>query len=200
MAVRNSLIKALGCLSAVAASLVFIVPTDASASASSRLTVEDQQNLSRILGHTPSFEETNMYLDQYGRVPTTSEINAYLKAEDGGGEQSVAVSSYGVERTAVAGTFGTYFQYGKWINRGGVVSLSLMPKSGGIGNYGSVQTWNAVYQKFHLASQWTRHRATGVDASMKKQYLCHFKYGMLKTPWNLEPHKKAADVSSINCN
>ena len=37
---------------------------------------------------------------------------------------------------------------------------------------------------------------------MKKKTIgfCHFQYGMIKTPWNLELHKLASDVSTITCN
>ena len=39
-----------------------------------------------------------------------------------------------------------------------------------------------------------------VDSSMNRQFACHVVYGALKTPWNLEPHKRVEDLNPFTCN
>lgn len=171
----------------------------------------DQDVLTRIMGHTPTPTEIRTYLDEYGRVPTDQEINAYLEARpaetsspEKTGSNSTTPSS---SRTSTRGpgptpnpvSFQTFFKWGKWINRSGVISLSLEPRDGGIGSEGDDRTWGTVWRKFGNDTNWKKY-GSGVYKSMEKQYKCHFKYGMIKHPWNLEPSKKAEDISFWTCN
>lgn len=174
-----------------------------------RITASEQSVLTQILGHKPTQTEYNRYVETYGSVPTEADINAYIEASESEGSSSQTAAhddstspgtSTEIYTQAAPARFSMFFLSGTWITRSGVVSLSLKPRKGGIGNEGDERTWKTVYDKFHNAGQRTRYKNNGVDASMKKQYMCHFKYGMVKTPWNLEPHKKAADVSPVKCN
>ncbi|MGQ4548847.1 DUF2599 domain-containing protein [Dermabacteraceae bacterium P13077] len=148
------------------------------------------------------FTEVDALIDQAGPTPHYRSRGAEWLNPNLGGAGWGNPNSGGSWATPNL-RFTQAFVYGKWINRRGVVSLSLMPRRSGIGNEGKIRTWNLVYNRFHRNSNWTgkgKRKASKVNESMKKQYLCHFKYGMLKTPWNLEPHKRAEDVSFITCN
>lgn len=55
---------------------------------------------------------------------------------------------------ARAATFYTYFDSGRWITRDGVVSLSLMPRSGGISAYDRDPEWRMVLNNFSSSPNW----------------------------------------------
>ena len=171
----------------------------------------DTETLTKIFGHRPSTKEQSDYISTYGKIPSKAEVDAYIKASMADPEEPDAVhggneyKTHSPEQTTTPyllspGEFSWFFRYGKWITRKKVVSLSLMPRSGGIGNEGDTRTWNTVYKTFHNHPNWSRYRKNGADESMRKQYMCHFKYGMIKTPWNLEPSRKPSDVSWLTCN
>ncbi|MFV0502462.1 MAG: DUF2599 domain-containing protein [Lachnospirales bacterium] len=95
--------------------------------------------------------------------------------------------------------YGTYIKSSDWINRSGVISLSINPK--GINsvkdawnNLEKERAWGAIYAAHYRDSKW---RNTSV---MKKQFYCHARlfYSSFKQPWNLEPHKTSIDP--IRCN
>ncbi|MEH3088277.1 MAG: DUF2599 domain-containing protein [Microbacterium arborescens] len=161
----------------------------------SHLTEVEQSTLADIFGYEPSEAETEQYLDLYGSVPTEAEVAAYLAAD---GEAAayehgeIAARSLGGGIGLRAATFQTYFKAGQWITRDGVVSLSLMPRDGGIGNESREGTWTMVKNVFSSSPKWKN------TAMMTEQYNCHFKYGMLKTPWNLEPHRTS--INHVTCN
>lgn len=72
-------------LAVVAAALMMMASPGAYAlsintSDGSTLSPRDQDVLTRIMGHTPTPTEIRTYLDEYGRVPTDQEINAYFEA------------------------------------------------------------------------------------------------------------------------
>lgn len=160
-----------------------------------RLSKGDQATLIRIFGHEPSKEEKAAYIDSFGRVPTAGEIAAYVASQDA----ETATLGDGPTIMPMA-AFSDFFTSGSWINRSGEWSLSLMPRSPGIGNQGLDRTWETVYNRFNTSSHWVPYKPQGANESMRKQYACHYWYGMIKTPWNLEPHKRPGDVSSITCN
>ncbi|WP_406795228.1 DUF2599 domain-containing protein [Bifidobacterium longum] len=81
------------------------------------------------------------------------------------------------------------------MNRSGVWSLSIMPRRALL--WDTDRGWGQVYDRFHTSRHWTYYSAWA-DASMRKQFNCHAQYGMLKTPYNLEPSR--SDVSPITCN
>lgn len=163
----------------------------------SDLTEVEQSTLTEIFGYEPSEAEAEQYLDLYGSVPTEAEVAAYLAAEDETAayvaeEGEIAASSPGGAFASRAVGFTTYFKSGVWITRDGVVSLSLMPRDGGIGNESREGTWAHVKNVFSSSSKWKN------TAMMTEQYNCHFRYGMLKTPWNLEPHRTS--INHVTCN
>lgn len=43
-------------------------------------------------------------------------------------------------------------------------------------------------------------KAQLLDQSMRKQFFCHARYGMIKVPWNLEPSRRPNSVNPITCN
>lgn len=157
------------------------------------LTEVEEETLTAVFGYAPSEAETAQYLDAFGSVPTEAQIAAYLAAEG----NSEAVSTDGIVATdgnisMRAVTFSSFFKSGSWITRDGLISLSLMPRDGGIGNEGADRTWNTVKTRFSSSSNW---KNTSV---MQQQYNCHFWYGMIKTPWNLEPSRTS--INPITCN
>lgn len=182
-------VLALGLLSVSAPAMAQTsVDTDTSG-----LTEVEQETLTAVFGYEPSEADVANYLDTFGSVPTESQIAAYLAAE-GNAEADTTdgnVSAGGAISTRVV-TFSSFFKSGSWITRDGVISLSLMPRDGGIGNEGSDRTWGTVYARFSPSSNW---KNTSV---MRQQYNCHFWYGMIKTPWNLEPSKTS--INPITCN
>ncbi len=176
----------------------------------SYLTTEQAEFYELAFGHTPTFEEHQEYVRVFGKVPSPSDFRAYLassEAESRYLEQQRDASSETGERGSLepmAVWSHKFFEYGKWIGRD-VWSLSLMPKQAILG--GSAwekavnlqEGWKAVYKKFKGSRHWTRYKSQGADESMEKQYYCHGMYGMIKTPWSLEPSRKPADVSSVTC-
>ncbi|MDO5093225.1 MAG: DUF2599 domain-containing protein [Propionibacteriaceae bacterium] len=181
----------------VALALTIGSPNASADEQSDKLSDRDYATLTRIIGHEPSAEEQHDYLQKYGRVPTDAEIEAYLNAAN---DASPSPTSADEGTQLDASQEANYFKSTKWINRSGVWSLSLMPRDGGIGNEGVSRTWNYVYAKHNTDRHWSHYKSQGADKSMRWQYECHFWYGMIKTPWNLEPSKKYEDLNSITCN
>ncbi|MCT9819294.1 DUF2599 domain-containing protein [Microbacterium sp. W1N] len=174
----------------------------AQAAESSGVTAEDEQILTRVFGYEPSESEIDAYLQRYGAVPSADEVAAYVAAaesEEAGVTVAPEAPFAGRVSVAAADSFSSFFQSGAWITRDGMLSLSLMPRAGGIGNEGGTRTWTTVYNTFSGSPNWWNH-SHNVTASMSKQYNCHFRFGMVKTPWNLEPAKIAENVSTITCN
>lgn len=143
--------------------------------------------------HYPSEAEIEAYLNdpqykKYGR--TREDVEAYLKAN---AEEDAATTT-----TMEAGLYSSWstdlFSDGYWMNRSGVWSLSIMPRRALL--WDTDRGWGQVYDRFHTSRHWTYYSAWA-DASMRKQFNCHAQYGMLKTPYNLEPSR--SDVSPITC-
>lgn len=189
---------ALAYSTALAALLILVMPAPAMASTSESLTEEEMATLTQIFGHEPSSQEVADYEEQFAQVPTAAEVDAYLNAAEG--EESVTAVPASPTAAARANAVSDFFQSAGYIQRDGVWSLSLMPRAGGIGNEGAARTWQPVYNQFSRTVPWSLYPRTQVDQSMKKQYDCHYKYGMIKTPWNLELHKLASNINSITCN
>lgn len=88
-----------------------------------------------------------------------------------------------------------YFNYGAWITRDGVVSLSVDPKS-------DVRTSRTVRDEAWRVLSHTRH---GFGSSpywkntttMRWQFECHFWHAESKQYWNLEPHRYAASYAYV---
>lgn len=190
--------KTIGCSTALAALLVLGLSTPAMADETSALTPEEQATITQIFGYEPSADEIAAYLSEFGRVPSAADVDAYVQASEA--EAATPARPAPLDSAARSNAVSDFFQSAGWIERDGVWSLSLMPRAGGIGNEGADRTWQPVYNRFSRTVPWALYPRTQVDQSMKKQYDCHFQYGMIKTPWNLEPHKLASDVSTITCN
>ncbi len=91
------------------------------------------------------------------------------------------------------GSWGGYFNYAAWINRDGLITLSLDP----------VSTVRASWSKAEAA--WTALESSSLAASsnwknstcMYWQYKCHFNYANDKTYWNIEPSRNAASYAAV---
>lgn len=59
--------------------------------------------------------------------------------------------------------------------------------------------WTYIYNRHSNSNYWRRYNHD-VDSSMNRQFACHVVYGALKTPWNLEPHKRVEDLNPFTCN
>ncbi len=83
----------------------------------------------------------------------------------------------------------SYFDSAAWIDRGGVISLSLAPKDNVRGDRSVKNTaWSYVASPTHGFSSDYRWKNTQV---MKWQYDCHFDFARYKESWNLEPDRTA---------
>lgn len=97
-------------------------------------------------------------------------------------------------------SYDDYFYWSKWINRDGIWSLSIMPKNVILIRGNTYDSWNYIYNKHSGSKHWQKYSYQDVDKSMNRQYACHILYGALKTPWNLEPHKKYENLNFITSN
>lgn len=92
--------------------------------------------------------------------------------------------------------YGDYFtQTGKWITRDGVVSLSLYPSStllSGTTNEKALKVadgWDKVVAVHSGNAKWKNKQG------LKEQFYCHYGYAPYKSPWNLEPSRKAVGMT-----
>lgn len=92
--------------------------------------------------------------------------------------------------------FSDYFSSGSWINRDGLISLSLVPNlylrgimasaySGGyiVSNSIKQASWATVAHCFQNSSYWSN--TTG----LRDQFYCHFNFAFFKSQFNLEPSR-----------
>ncbi|ASS41176.1 hypothetical protein AXF21_04235 [Eubacterium minutum ATCC 700079] len=100
-------------------------------------------------------------------------------------------------------TFNVYFDSGKWITRGKLLSLSLNPtkflRVAMFQGSSAVRksSWKTVYYKFHKDKRWRR------TESMQMQYDCHWHFAKLKDKFNLEPSRPNVswfDMIRAKCN
>ena len=100
-------------------------------------------------------------------------------------------------------TISKYFNYGAWITRDGVISLSLDPTLKVRTNKTEKNNaWSVVSSKtqgFASSSYWKN------TTPMKLQFDCHYDklLGKLKDKWNLEPHRTSTSYQKYldtNCN
>lgn len=85
-------------------------------------------------------------------------------------------------------TFGDFFDGVSWIERDGVVSLSIDPN-------GTTWSWNPVAPfKANEAFNMIRDRYSNDprwknEESLRNQFVCHVVGAFYKSNWNLEPHR-----------
>jgi len=95
--------------------------------------------------------------------------------------------------------FSSYYKSSKWINRSGVVSLSIQPKmnawtgSSYAGNiFKQKDRWDVLVKKHSGSKKWKN------SASLKAQLNCHADLAKsAKTPWNLEPHRTTTNYAKV---
>lgn len=163
---------------------------------------EHKEFFEQAFGYVPDNAEYTSYLEQFGSVPTDEEIALYL-ASSTSEEQDLQAqvtdqqsSHNAIETRSVWSN--QYFSYGKWIGRE-VWSLSLMPRRH-INASQQNASWNTVYARFNNNRHWSYYKSQGADQSMRKQFFCHARYGMIKVPWNLEPSRRPNSVNPVTCN
>ncbi|SER70282.1 DUF2599 domain-containing protein [Psychrobacillus sp. OK032] len=93
-----------------------------------------------------------------------------------------------------ASTFSTYFSEMKWIDRGGIKSLSLAQKpyltnasDDGLERVKKLDAWDKVASIHRSNNQWSN------TNGMRNQFDCHFDFAKKKDSWNLEPHRPNVD-------
>lgn len=86
-----------------------------------------------------------------------------------------------------------YFKSGRWINRE-MWALSLNPKKVPTTSRQKAVAWDSVTYKHSDDRNWN-YRNINI---MKEQFLCHVRYGLAKTPWNIEPDKTS--INPVTCN
>ena len=89
-------------------------------------------------------------------------------------------------------SYNTYFNSTSWINRSGVISLSINFKISGLypsnlpnANAAAAEkAWKILYNRHKNDSKWKNTK------SMYVQFICHSSMvGKYKNPWNIEPHR-----------
>ncbi|WP_036202071.1 DUF2599 domain-containing protein [Ureibacillus sinduriensis] len=101
--------------------------------------------------------------------------------------------------------FDDYFEKVEWINRSGVVSLSIYPKTYIVNKPVGHEllkhkelSFQLLNERFKDDSRWKN------NESLKQQFACHVDFaGTSKVPWNIEPHRTTTnywDVIVGNCN
>lgn len=89
-----------------------------------------------------------------------------------------------------------YFTKIEWIDRGGVISLSLYPSeylldnpNGNVAMAKASTAWGLVEDEYSSDSKWDNGK------SLEAQFHCHAAAARgFKTPWNLEPHRTETDL------
>lgn len=91
-----------------------------------------------------------------------------------------------------------YFDKIEWINRNGVVSLSIYPSSLFMSftqntlYYAAIsESWGIIQRNYSSNSKWKNTK------SMEMQYRCHAMYAQFKTPWNIEPHRTETNFNKV---
>lgn len=107
-----------------------------------------------------------------------------LESEELGEPSNVVVA-------LAAPTYSSYFSSGTWINRDGLISLSMKHKKylfSGSTNDRAMKvgdSWNKLKAKHSGNAKWKN------TNGMRDQYYCHYgTIGAAKNPWNLEPARK----------
>lgn len=124
---------------------------------------------------------TDEVLEQYKKDHNLVDVNAITP---------FAIASKG---------FSYYYKSSKWITRSGVVSLSIDPKANawtGSSIAGNVfkqkDRWDVIVKKHSGSKNWKN------SASLKAQLNCHADLAKsVKTPWNLEPHRKTTNYAVV---
>ncbi|RMZ98435.1 hypothetical protein BpHYR1_053605 [Brachionus plicatilis] len=77
--------------------------------------------------------------------------------------------------------FDSYFESASWIDRNGVVALSIFHKTIA---YDKVEAaFKELETRFSSDVQWKNRDA------LYMQFLCHVNFAPAKNPWNIEPHR-----------
>lgn len=87
-----------------------------------------------------------------------------------------------------------YFNGSSWIDRDGVISLSMYPDAPltWIGS-APARAWGSIVYKHSSDYRWQN---TDI---MEDQFYCHYWLaGSFKIPWNIEPHKTS--INPVTCN
>lgn len=149
--------------------------------------------------------------DEYFNAVEISDIEkqeALLRIADERLEKDLERLKSQIRPTAITGneSFSTLFLSGSFIYRyidrleSYGYSLSLDPDPDGpIFAYDWTDddvpnSWDIVVSKFASKPKWNN---KNMD-TMYKQYACHYRYGLLKSPWNLEVD--ATSMNPITCN
>ena len=93
----------------------------------------------------------------------------------------------------------TYFDYVGWIDRDGVISLSLDPVDAVRNTYSSMQSaWTALEKPENGVStdaNWPTESAN--LQTLRWQYDCHWTFAKTKDYWNLEPSRTANNYLAV---
>ncbi|GAA0225068.1 DUF2599 domain-containing protein [Metaclostridioides mangenotii] len=92
-----------------------------------------------------------------------------------------------------------YFNYIKWINRSGEISLSISPTKEFIDTalkkdvYSAAVTesWGIIKRNYSKDKRWKN------TESLRLQYICHTQNAKWKTPWNIEPHRTSTNYGVV---
>lgn len=101
-------------------------------------------------------------------------------------------------------TMSTYFSSSKWITRGNIESLSLIPNSyilnsatSDISILKKLDAWDKLYEIHNSDTKWQN--STG----LQNQFDCHYDFAKNKSEWNIEPTRKKVsylDTIKASCN
>ncbi|WP_186321521.1 DUF2599 domain-containing protein [Bacillus sp. FJAT-22090] len=89
-----------------------------------------------------------------------------------------------------ASTLSNYFSDTAFINRSGIDTLSLIPKSSltltdnlAIANVKKIDAWDKIFTTYSNNEKWAN------TESLENQFACHYDFAKKKDSWNLEPYR-----------
>lgn len=125
-------------------------------------------------------------------IVRSSTYNTYLK-----GQEEINKS---IVRNEVI-DLTNYFSDIKWIERKGVLSLSLLQKKDAF-NEITIEKRDKVFAKLEETFS-NDYRWNNQSKSIYDQYICHVSFASSKVDWNLEPQRPVVDswnLISLSCN
>lgn len=130
-------------------------------------------------------------------VYTDEELEQYKK--DKGIIDEAPLNLYASVAAVKSKGFSAYYKSSKWINRDGMISLSIVPKANAwtgstvAGNvFKQKDRWDVLVKKHSGSKNWKN------SAALKAQLNCHADLAKsMKSPWNIEPHRTTTNYAKV---
>lgn len=175
----------------IALSLVLVLSFGVSAFASS-----ETQNIQKM-----SFDELTEYhlqlQEEYGQAVADDDSSKQIGLIEEGNfvlDRIVELAENTPKtRNAFGTTYYSYFSNSKWIDRNGLISLSIYPINLAWPSSQIETAWQFIVSEHNSHRNWKN------ESSLRKQFWCHVNFaGSMKTPWNIEPSKTSTNPFTCN--